>query len=83
MRSATLNPTPTDTPEVIGLRCQVAGLKRQLFGRKSERFAPTPDPQQMHLGQLLGEELPVARAAGMRPALSAVVLFAFCRLTIK
>jgi transposase len=66
MRSASLNPTSADTPEVIVLRRQVAELKRQLewfkrqlFGRKSERFAPEPDPQQMHLGQLLGEELPV------------------------
>ncbi len=64
MRSATMHPTPTDTPEVIALRGQVAQLKlqlewfkRQLFGRKSERFAPQPDPQQRHLGQLLDEEL--------------------------
>ena len=67
MRRATLHPTSADTPEVIVLRGQVAELKRQLewfkrqlFGRKSERFAPLPDPQQMHLGQLLGEDLPVA-----------------------
>lgn len=72
MRSATANPTSADTPEVIVLRRQVAELKRQLdwfkrqlFGRKSERFASTPDPQQMHLGQLLDEELPVP---GERPA---------------
>jgi len=39
------------------LRRQVEWFKRQLFGRKSERFARTPDPQQMHLGQVLGEEL--------------------------
>ena len=26
-----------------------------MFGKKSERFAPEPDPQQMHLGQLLGD----------------------------
>lgn len=49
-------------------RGQVTELKRQLFGSKSERFAPTPNPLQMHLGQLLGEELPVPPppAAGQR-----------------
>src|SRR5690606_29024135 len=75
MRSATLNPTSADTAEVIVLRGQVAELKRQLewfkrqlFGSKSERFAPAPNPLQMHLGQLLGEELPVPPppAAGQR-----------------
>jgi transposase len=66
MHRAASNPMPTGTAEVIGLRREVAELKRQLewfkrqlFGRKSERFAPTPDPQQMHLGQLLGDGLPV------------------------
>ncbi len=66
MHSATAHPMSADTAEVIALRRQVAELKRQLewfkrqlFGRKSERFAPTPDPQQMHLGQLLGQDLPV------------------------
>jgi transposase len=65
MRSATMHPTSADTPEVMALRGQVAELKRQLewfkrqlFGRKSERFAPLPDPQQMHLGELLAQELP-------------------------
>ena len=42
------------------LKRQVEWFKRQLFGRKSERFAPEPDAQQMHLGQVLGEELPVS-----------------------
>jgi transposase len=42
------------------LKRQVEWFKRQLFGRKSERFAPEPDPQQMHLGQVLGEEMPVS-----------------------
>lgn len=66
MHRAASNPMPTSTAEVIGLRREVAELKRQLewfkrqlFGRKSERFAPTPDPQQMHLGQVLVEDLPV------------------------
>lgn len=62
--------TGATTPlEVIVLRQQVAELKRQvewfkrqLFGRKSERFAPEPDAQQLHLGQVLSDspdELPV------------------------
>lgn len=42
----------------VELQRQVEWFKRQLFGRKSERFAPEPDPQQMHLGQVVGE-LPV------------------------
>jgi len=48
------------------LKRQLEWFKRQLFGRKSERFAPTPDPQQMHLGQVLGEALavPPESAAG-------------------
>jgi transposase len=42
------------------LKHQIEWFKRQLFGQKSERFAPQPDPQQMHLGQVLGQELPVS-----------------------
>jgi len=38
---------------------QVEWFKRQLFGRKSERLAPEPEAQQMHLGEVLGEPLPV------------------------
>ncbi len=59
MPSAATTAEP-DTNEVIVLRHQVAELqrqvewfKRQLFGTKSERYAPLPDPQQMHLGQVL------------------------------
>jgi len=44
------------------LKRQIEWFKRQLFGRKSERFAPEPDPQQMHLGQVLGEDLSVPEA---------------------
>jgi transposase len=44
---------------IDALKHQVEWFKRQLFGQKSERFAPQPDPQQMHLGQVLGEKLPV------------------------
>lgn len=45
--------------EVVELKRQLAWFKRQLFGRKSERFSPEADAQQMHLGQILGEELRV------------------------
>lgn len=44
---------------IDALRHQIEWFKRQLFGQKSERVAPAPDPQQMHLGQVLGQELPV------------------------
>ena len=40
---------------IATLQHQLDWFKRQLFGKKSERFAPEPDPQQMHLGQLLDE----------------------------
>ena len=44
--------------QIDELKRQVEWFKRQMFGRKSERFAPEPDAQQMHLGQVVGE-LPV------------------------
>jgi transposase len=40
---------------IATLEHQLEWFKRQLFGKKSERFVPEPDPQQMHLGQVLGE----------------------------
>jgi transposase len=43
------------TQTIAALQHQLDWFKRQLFGKKSERFVPEPDPQQMHLGQLLGE----------------------------
>jgi transposase len=45
--------------QIQTLQHQLEWFKRQLFGAKSERFAPLPDPQQMHLGQVLGQDLPV------------------------
>ena len=48
--------------QIQALQAQIEWFKRQIFGSKSERFAPEPDPQQMHLGQLLGEELPSVAA---------------------
>ena len=46
---------------VQSLQHQLEWFKRQMFGRKSERFAPQPDAQQMHLGQVVGD-LPVPPA---------------------
>lgn len=45
--------------QIQTLQHQLEWFKRQLFGSKSERFAPMPDPQQLHLGQVLGQDLPV------------------------
>ena len=45
--------------QIEALRAQIEWLKRQIFGHKSERYAPQPDAQQMHLGELM----PVAAAA--------------------
>ncbi len=46
--------------QIQTLQRQLDWFKRQLFGSKSERFAPLPDPAQMHLGQVLGQDLPEA-----------------------
>ena len=38
---------------ITSLKHQLEWFKRQVFGQKSERFAPEPDPTQMHLGEVL------------------------------
>ena len=38
---------------IAALRHQLDWFRRQVFGQKSERFAPEPDPAQMHLGEVL------------------------------
>jgi len=43
------------TQTIATLEHQLDWFRRQLFGKKSERFVAELDPQQMHLGQLLGE----------------------------
>jgi transposase len=37
---------------IARLEHQLDWFKRQLFGQKSERFAPLPDPTQMYLGEM-------------------------------
>ena len=44
------------------LRHQLDWFKRQLFGPKSERMAPLPDPTQLHLGEMM--PLPATPATG-------------------
>jgi len=38
--------------KIAALEHQLEWFRRQLFGQKSERFAPEPDPSQMHLGEV-------------------------------
>lgn len=42
--------------QIEALRAQIEWFKRQLFGHKSERYAPLPDALQMHLGELMPVE---------------------------
>jgi hypothetical protein len=39
--------------QVDSLKGQVEWFRRQIFGQKSERYAPQGDAQQMHLGELM------------------------------
>ena len=39
--------------QVTTLTHQLEWFKRQVFGNKRERFAPEPDPTQLHLGEVL------------------------------
>jgi transposase len=41
----------TQGQQIDSLKHQLAWFQRQVFGQKSERFAPAPDPTQMHLGE--------------------------------
>ena len=47
---------------IQALQHQLDWFKRQLFGQKSERFAPLPDPTQLHLGEMM--PLPATPATG-------------------
>jgi transposase len=44
---------------IASLTQQLEWFRRQIFGQKSERFAPEPDPSQLHLGELF--PVPAAR----------------------
>jgi transposase len=39
--------------QVGAMKHQLDWFRRQLFGQKSERLAPLPDPTQMHLGEMM------------------------------
>jgi transposase len=51
--------------QVSSLKHQLAWFQRQVFGQKSERFAPEPDPTQMHLGEVfpVPDSVPETRKA--------------------
>jgi transposase len=42
----------TQNERIASLQHQLEWFRRQIFGQKSERFAPEPDPTQLHLGQV-------------------------------
>ena len=44
----------TQAEQIAALKHQVDWFKRQIFGAKSERFAPAPDPMQLYLGEIVG-----------------------------
>ena len=43
----------TQGEQIASLRHQLDWFRRQVFGKKSERFVPEPDPAQLHLGEVL------------------------------
>jgi transposase len=43
----------TQGEQIASLRHQLDWFRRQVFGKKSERFVPEPDPAQLHLGEAL------------------------------
>jgi transposase len=50
--------------QIDSLKHQLDWYKRQVFGQRSERFAPEPDPTQMHLGEVFpvpGDVVPETR----------------------
>ena len=53
---------------VAALKQQLEWFKRQLFGSKRERYAPTPDLMQMHLGEVFAVPESVAETRQIVPA---------------
>ncbi len=54
--------------QIDSLKHQLEWFKRQVFGQKSERFAPEPDPTQMHLGEVFPVPSSVAESRKAVPA---------------
>ena len=52
--------------QIEALSAQIEWFKRQLFGRKSERYAPEPDAPQLHLGGLEAREHEREQSARLR-----------------
>jgi transposase len=46
--------------KITALEHQIEWFRRQYFGKKSERFAPEPDPNQLHLGETFPVPTPQA-----------------------
>src|ERR1700687_5219778 len=44
--------TASQGEQIAPLKHQIEWFRRQLFGPKSERFIPEPNPEQMYLGQM-------------------------------
>jgi transposase len=51
--------------KIAALEHQLEWFRRQIFGQKSERFAPEPDPSQMHLGETF--PVPAAPVEKLKP----------------
>ncbi len=54
--------------QVDAMKHQLDWFKRQLFGQKSERLAPSPDPTQMHLGEMPPPATPAVQPQRTVPA---------------
>ena len=55
----------TQDERIAALTHQLEWFRRQIFGQKSERFAPEPGPSQMHLGETF--PLPAAPVEERKP----------------
>lgn len=59
----------TQDERIASLTHQIEWFRRQHFGQKSERFAPEPDPAQLHLGEVF--PVPAAPAVEERKTIAA------------
>ena len=53
---------------IAALTHQLDWFRRQIFGSKSERFAPEPDPSQLHLGEAFPVPAPTVEKTRAIPA---------------